>query len=148
MPLAAEATCAVNVTNDPVVIRMDKDEFRIAFGVAGDACEKRAARASSATSAAWRTEDGAEATDNKVLSYDIPSGAKRSIAVDRHYFDTSEGRHTTDLVDVKIDDVSCATLATHAPDAERTRVLDDAPRACREHRRGLHARLAHTTRDS
>jgi hypothetical protein len=107
--VATEATCAVNVTNDPVVIRMDKDEFRIAFGVAGDACEKQGCSGVIRYRAAWRTEDGAESTDNKVLSYEIPSGSKRSIAVDRHYFDTSEGRHTTDLVDVAIDDVSCAT---------------------------------------
>jgi hypothetical protein len=106
--LAAEATCAVNVTNDPVVIRMDKDEFRIAFGVAGDACAKDGCSGVIRYHAAWRTEDGTESSDNKVLSYEIPSGSKRSIAVDRHYFDTSEGRHTTDLVDVKIDEVSCA----------------------------------------
>jgi hypothetical protein len=106
---AAEASCAVNVTDEPVVIRMDKDEFRIAFGVAGDACEKGGCAGVIRYHAAWRTEDGTESTDDKVLSYEIPSGAKRSIAVDRHYFDTSEGRHTTDLVGVKIDDVSCAT---------------------------------------
>jgi hypothetical protein len=106
---AAEASCAVNVTDEPVVIRMDKDEFRIAFGVAGDACEKDGCAGVIRYHAAWRTEDGTESTDDKVLSYEIPSGAKRSIAVDRHYFDTSEGRHTTDLVGVKIDDVSCAT---------------------------------------
>jgi hypothetical protein len=104
---AAEATCAVNVTNDPVVIRMDKDEFRIAFGVAGDACAANGCTGVIRYHAAWRTEDGTESVDNKVLSYDIPSGAKRSITVDRHYFDTSEGRHMTDLVDVKVDDVSC-----------------------------------------
>ena len=107
--VAAEATCAVNVTHDPVVIRMDKDEFRIAFGVAGDACAEHGCSGVIRYRAAWRTEDGTEATDDKVLSYEIPSGSKRSIAVDRHYFDTSEGRHTTDLVGVKIDDVSCAT---------------------------------------
>ena len=28
-------TCAVEVAKDPVVIRMDKDEFRIAFSVSG-----------------------------------------------------------------------------------------------------------------
>jgi hypothetical protein len=106
---AAEATCAVNVTDAPVVIRMDKDEFRIAFGVAGDTCAKDGCSGVIRYHAAWRTEDGAESTDNKVLSYEIPSGAKRSIVVDRHYFDTSEGRHTTDLVGVKVDDVSCAT---------------------------------------
>jgi hypothetical protein len=105
--LAAEATCAVSVTNDPVVIRMDKDEFRIAFGVTGDACDTKGCSGVIRYRASWRTEDGAQAVDNKVLSYDIPSGAKRSIAVDRHYFDTSEGRHTTDVVEVKVDDVSC-----------------------------------------
>ena len=104
---AAEATCAVNVTNDPLVIRMDKDEFRIAFGVAGDACAKDGCSGVIRYRAAWRTEDGAEATDSKVLSYEIPSGAKRSIAVDRHYFDTSEGKHTTDLVRISVDDISC-----------------------------------------
>ena len=107
--VAAEATCAVNVTNDPVVIRMDKDEFRIAFGVAGDACETNGCSGVIRYRAAWRTEDGTEASDDKVLSYEIPSGSKRSIAVDRHYFDTSEGRHTTDLVDVKVGDISCTT---------------------------------------
>jgi hypothetical protein len=107
--VASEATCAVNVTSDPVVIRMDKDEFRIAFGVAGDACAKDGCSGVIRYRANWRTEDGAESTDSKVLSFEIPSGAKRSIAVDRHYFDTSEGRHTTDLVAVKVDDVSCAT---------------------------------------
>jgi hypothetical protein len=105
--VAAETTCAVNVTNDPVVIRMDKDEFRIAFGVSGDACDTKGCSGVIRYRAAWRTEDGAEATDSKVLSYDIPSGANRSIAVDRHYFDTSEGRHTTDLVSVSVDEVSC-----------------------------------------
>ena len=105
--LATEATCAVNVTNDPVVIRMDKDEFRIAFGVAGDTCAEHGCTGVIRYHAAWQTEDGAKSIDNKVLSYAIPTGAKRSIAVDRHYFDTSEGQHTTDLVEVKIDDVSC-----------------------------------------
>ncbi|MET0229865.1 MAG: hypothetical protein ABW186_02925 [Rhodanobacteraceae bacterium] len=105
--VAAETTCAVNVSNDPVVIRMDKDEFRIAFGVTGDACDAKGCSGVIRYRAAWRTEDGAEATDTKVLSYDIPSGSKRSIAVDRHYFDTSEGRHTTDLVSVSVDEVSC-----------------------------------------
>jgi hypothetical protein len=105
--VAAESTCAVSVSSDPLVIRMDKDEFRIAFGVTGNACEKDGCAGVIRYRAAWRTEDGAGATDSKVLSYEIPSGAKRSIAVDRHYFDTSEGRHTTDLVGVEVDEVSC-----------------------------------------
>ena len=102
------ATCAVEVTKDAVIIRMDKDEFRIAFGVSGDRCEQSGCAGVIRYKAAWRTENGQEAVDTKLLSYDIPNGANHSIAVDRHYFDTSEGKHTTDLVEVTIDDVSCA----------------------------------------
>src|SRR3954469_3958964 len=102
------ATCAVEVTKDPVVIRMDKDEFRIAFAVSGTQCEDGGCSGVIRYQAAWRTEEGAQATDAKTLSYDIPKGASQSIAVDRHYFDTSEGKHTTDLVQITIDDVSCA----------------------------------------
>ena len=101
-------TCAVTITKDPVVIRMDKDEFRIAFGVAGDRCEESGCSGVIRYKAAWRTENGEQSVDTKLLSYDIPNGASHSIAVDRHYFDTSEGKHTTDLVQVTVDDVSCA----------------------------------------
>jgi hypothetical protein len=105
--VAAESSCAVTVNNEPVIIRMNKDEFRIAFGVTGDACRDHGCAGVIRYRAAWRTEDGAEATDAKVLSYDIPNGASQSIAVDRHYFDTSEGKHTTELVGVTVDAVSC-----------------------------------------
>jgi hypothetical protein len=107
--IAADApVCAVTVTNEPVIIRMNKDEFRIAFGVAGDQCADGGCAGAIRYKATWKTDDGAQSVDSKVLSYDIPSGSKQSIAVDRHYFDTSEGKHTTDLVDVRVDDVSCA----------------------------------------
>jgi len=106
--LAAPAACSVAINNDPVVIRMNKDEFRIAFGVTGEQCRETGCSGVIRYKAEWRTEDGAEAVDSKLLSYDIPSGSQHSIAVDRHYFDTSEGRHTTDVVKVSVDDVSCA----------------------------------------
>ncbi|MGH8172913.1 MAG: hypothetical protein ACREPX_07175 [Rhodanobacteraceae bacterium] len=105
--LAAPATCSVNVGKDPVVMRMAKDEFRIAFGVSGDECHENGCSGVIHYDAAWRTEDGAENVDHKVLSYNIPSGTKESIAVDRHYFDTGEGKHTTDLVRVSVGDISC-----------------------------------------
>ena len=101
-------TCAVTVAKDPVIIRMDKDEFRIAFGVSGERCQESGCSGVIRYKAAWRTENGEQSVDTKLLSYDIPNGASNSIAVDRHYFDTSEGKHTTDLVQVTVDDVSCA----------------------------------------
>ncbi|HKE49114.1 MAG TPA: hypothetical protein VKB52_13700 [Rhodanobacteraceae bacterium] len=113
LPAAAESAavpCAVSVTGDPLVIRMGKDEFRIAFGVTADACDTAGCAGAIRYKAAWRADDGTDGIDEKVLRYDIPSGARRSIAVDRHYFDSREGGHTTDLVEVAIEDVTC-TLA-------------------------------------
>ena len=102
------AVCAVTVTEEPVIIRMDKDEFRIAFGVSGERCQESGCAGVIRYKAAWRTENGEQSVESKLLSYDIPNGASKSIAVDRHYFDTSEGKHTTELVQVTVDDVSCA----------------------------------------
>jgi hypothetical protein len=105
---ATPAVCSVQIKEEPVVIRMDKDEFRIAFGVSGDACRDNGCSGVIRYKAAWRTDDGIGRIDDKVLNYEIPSGANQSIVVDRHYFDTSEGKHTTDLFHVTVDDVSCA----------------------------------------
>jgi hypothetical protein len=111
LPIAAAAatpeTCKVAVAADPVVIRLDKDEFRIAFSVAGEECRRSGCTGAIRYKAAWRTDDGVERTDQKLVSFDIPNGASRSIAVDRNYFDTGEGKHTTDVVEVRVDDVSC-----------------------------------------
>jgi len=105
---AAPAVCSVSVQKDPVVMRMSKDEFRIAFGVSGEQCHENGCTGVIRYDAAWRTEDGSENVDHKLLSYSIPSGTNQSIAVDRHYFDTGEGKHTTDLVRVSISEVSCS----------------------------------------
>lgn len=105
---AAPAECSVSVSNEPVIMRVSKDEFRIVFGVSGDACQQTGCAGVIKYQASWKTEDGAENVDSKLVSYTIPSGAERSIAVDRHYFDMGEGKHTTELVRVSVDDVSCA----------------------------------------
>jgi hypothetical protein len=104
---AAEPVCKAE---KPVVMRIGKDEFRIAFGITGDGCTDKPCNGTIRYHAAWRADDGVGNTENKLLSFNIPDGAKRSIAVDRHYFDTSEGKHTTDLVDVTVDKISCQTM--------------------------------------
>lgn len=104
---AAPAACSVNVSEHPVVMRIGKDEFRIAFAVNSDTCRESGCNGTIRYQAAWKTEDGSTSVDRKRLSYSIPDGATRSIAVDRHYFDTSEAKHTTDIVHVSIDKVSC-----------------------------------------
>jgi len=99
--------CAVSLTNDPVVMRLNKDEFRIVFGVTGDQCATEGCSGVIRYKADWKTESGATRSDNKLVSYTVPRGANRTIAVDRHYFDTAEGQHTTEIVKVSVDDVSC-----------------------------------------
>ncbi|HEY0180029.1 MAG TPA: hypothetical protein VGC30_10415 [Dokdonella sp.] len=105
---AEPATCAAAVTHDPVVMRLGKDEFRIAFGVGGERCASEGCDGVIRYHASWKTEDGASRSDTKLLSYSVPRGASRTVAVDRHYFDTAEGKHTTDIVQVNVDDVSCS----------------------------------------
>lgn len=106
---APASACSVSLTNEPVVMRLNKDEFRIVFGVnGGDQCKADGCSGVIHYKADWKTEDGATSTDSKLLSYTVPRGASRSIAVDRHYFDTSEGKHTTEIVNVSVENVSCS----------------------------------------
>ena len=104
---APAQACAVSLTNDPVVMRINKDEFCIVFGVAGDQCSTDGCSGVIRYKADWKTESGDTRSDNKLVSYTVPRGANRTIAVDRHYFDTAEGQHTTEIVKVSVDDVSC-----------------------------------------
>jgi hypothetical protein len=41
------------------------------------------------------------------VAFDIPAGAERSLSVDRHYFDTAEAQHTTSVVGVDVEQISC-----------------------------------------
>jgi hypothetical protein len=55
----------------------------------------------------WKTEDGAIRLERKRVTYLAPPGATRTIAVDRQYFDTAEDKHTTEIVKVSIDSMTC-----------------------------------------
>lgn len=105
------ASCAVTVGGEPLVMRLGKDEFRIAFGVDGEQCGREGCRGAIRYRADWQTEHGATGSDSRVLSFEVPPGASRTVAVDRNYFDTAEGQHTTGIVKVHVDTVTCRTLA-------------------------------------
>ena len=105
---SAPAACTVSLTQEPLVMRVGKDEFRIAFGVEGASCNDTGCAGSIQYKATWQTEQGTQVVDRKTLDFSIPSGAKRSISVDRHYFDTSEAGHTTQVVHVDVDGISCS----------------------------------------
>jgi len=105
--IAAPATCSVSLAQDPLPMRIGKDEFRIAFGLDAASCEETGCSGSIRYKATWQTEDGRQSTELKSVGFTIPNGARRSISVDRHYFDTAEAQHTTRIAAVDIDQISC-----------------------------------------
>ncbi|MEP6484816.1 MAG: hypothetical protein ABJB01_10225 [Rudaea sp.] len=111
---AASESCSVSMAQDPVVMRLGKDEFRIVFGLNSERCGARGCNGTISYSTEWTTEDGMARNEHKTLTYAVPDDAKRSLVVDRHYFDTSEGKHTTDIAHIRVEDVSCVPSAARA----------------------------------
>ncbi len=96
---------SVSLTQEPLIMRLNKDEFRIAFGINGEHC----ANGCSGTiryRVDWKTADGTTRSETKHVRYIISPLASRTIAVDRQYFDTAEGQHTTDIVKVRVDAIT------------------------------------------
>jgi hypothetical protein len=104
---AAPGTCSVNLTQDPLVMRIGKDEFRIAFGLDAAACKDSGCSGSISYDTTWETEDGQRSTERKTVAFNIPDGAERSLSVDRSYFDTAEAQHTTKVVKVDVSQIRC-----------------------------------------
>ena len=113
MTLSAGASAApppkrsVSLTQDPLVMRLSKDEFRIAFGINGERCGASGCSGLIRYRVDWKTADGATRSEIKQVSYAVSPLAPRTIAVDRQYFDTAEGQHTTDVVKVRVDAITC-----------------------------------------
>jgi hypothetical protein len=105
---AAVSTRAVSLTQDPVVMRLSKDEFRIAFGLNAERCASTGCNGVIRYRVDWKTEDGTTRSEIKRVSYTAVPSANRALTVDRQYFDTAEGAHTTDVVRVSVDMITCA----------------------------------------
>lgn len=105
--VASAAGRPVSLSQEPLVMRLSKDEFRIAFGI--DAGQGAAAGCEGLIRyhVDWKAEDGLLRSESRLVSYSVSPQASRTIAVDRQYFDTAEGRHTTDVVRVRVDSISC-----------------------------------------
>jgi hypothetical protein len=97
----------VSLTQAPVVIRMNKDEFRVAFGVDGEPCFPSGCHGSIRYRVIWRTEDGLTRSEIRQVNYAVFPNSRRSITVDRQYFDTAEGEHTTQIVSVNVEAITC-----------------------------------------
>ncbi len=97
----------VSLAQAPLVMRLSKDEFRIAFGL--DAGRRAAGGCSGVIRyrVDWRTEDGTTRSESRRVNYTVAPRSSRSITVDRQYFDTGEGQHTTEIVRVSVDRITC-----------------------------------------
>ena len=104
---AAPAERSVSLTQEPLVMRLNKDEFRIAFGINGERCGANGCSGMIRYRVDWKTAEGTTRSEIKHVSYTVSPRAPRTIAVDRQYFDTAEGQHTTDVVKVRIDAITC-----------------------------------------
>ena len=114
LPLASAAdeapapACKVTLTQDPLVMRLGKDEFRIAFGLDGSTCRGAGCAGVIRYSATWQAEDGTRNTEQKSVRYEIPEAAERSLTVDRSYFDEGEAQHMVEVVSVDVSQISCS----------------------------------------
>jgi hypothetical protein len=98
---------SVSLTQDPLIMRLNKDEFRIAFGINAERCGTNGCSGMIRYRVDWKTADGTTRSEIKQVGYSVSPLAHRTIAVDRQYFDTAEGRHTTDVVKVSVDAITC-----------------------------------------
>jgi hypothetical protein len=108
---------SVSLTEDPLIMRLNTDEFRIAFGINGERCGANGCSGVISYRVDWKTADGATRSEIKHVSYTVLPSARRTIAVDRQYFHTAEGQQTTDVVKVSIAAITCRDGAAE-PTAE------------------------------
>jgi hypothetical protein len=98
---------SASLVQDPLVMRLSKDEFRIAFGINAQGCASNGCSGVIHYRVKWKTEDGAVMSEFRRVRYTVVPHSSRTITVDRQYFDTAEGAHTTDVVKVTVDRITC-----------------------------------------
>ncbi len=103
---AAEAPASL--TQDPIVMRLSKDEFRIAFGIDAQHCAVNGGNGVIRYRVDWKADDGTSRSETKLVNYTVSPSASRTIAVDRQYFHGAEGQHRTDVLRVKVNSITCA----------------------------------------
>lgn len=97
----------VSLVGAPLVMRLNNDEFRIAFGIDGKQCMPSGCSGLIHYRVHWKTADGTARSEARRVSYQISPRSGRTIAVDRQYLDTAEGAHTTDVTEVSVERITC-----------------------------------------
>ena len=128
-PADPPAERSVSLAQDPLVMRLSKDEFRIAFGVNAQGCVSNGCNGVIQYTVEWKTEDGTVISEFKRVSYNVLPHSMRTMTVDRQYFDTAEGAHTTNVVKVTVDMITCVDGAY----ANSTPPAHHAPIRCALH---------------
>jgi hypothetical protein len=105
--VSAAARRSVSLTQDPLVMRLSKDEFRIAFGINADQGAPNGCNGVIRYRVDWKTEDGTRRSEVRMVNYTVSPRTSRAMTVDRQYFDTAEGQHTTDVLKVSVDRITC-----------------------------------------
>jgi len=98
---------SASLSQDPLVMRLDKDEFRIAFGINAGRFAANGCNGDVRYLVNWKAEDGTTHSEIKRVNYTVLPGVSRTIAVDQQHFDTAKGEHTTDVVKVKVAKITC-----------------------------------------
>ena len=98
---------SVSLSQDPLVMRLGKDEFRIAFGLNAGRSASNGCDGVISYRVDWKTEDGTTRREAKQVKFTVLPGASRTITVDHQYFGTAEAAHTTDVVKVSVDKITC-----------------------------------------
>lgn len=88
-------------------MRMGKDEFRIAFGIKSAGCAPNGCHGVIRYRVNWKAEDGTTSWGIREVGYRVLPHTARTLTVDRQYFDTAEGAHTTDVVEVTVARITC-----------------------------------------
>ena len=97
----------VSLVGSPLVMRLNNDEFRIAFGIDGERCMPGGCSGLIHYRVQWKTADGTARSEIRRVSYKVSPHSGRTIAVDRQFLDTAEGAHTTDVMGVSVDKITC-----------------------------------------
>lgn len=104
---ARAAEHPVSLAQQPLVMRLSKDEFRIVFGLIAGRVADRGCAGVVRYHVDWKTDDGTTRSELRQVNYSIAPRSDRSITVDRQYFDTGEGQHTSEILRVSVERITC-----------------------------------------
>jgi len=88
-------------------MRLSKDEFRVAFSINAERCATNGCNGVIQYRIDWKTENGTTRSEIKLVNYTVSPTTNRAMTVDRQYLDTAEGAHTTDVIKVRVDKITC-----------------------------------------